>query len=342
MRKYGHVSDAKLVRAAWNGSRFVGRFASAVIFGFLLSGFAEEVRNVRNRPEFFRSKLQQDDIVFVDSGNAIQGGFVVRVNPANGEKTIISSGGWLQSPFAVAIESDGNLLVSDSGRVIRINPATAAQSCIAENSGNNLGQPCGLVVERPGSIIVANLTDVLRINVASRQIQTVYSGGSVAYPLGVAAALRNELIVLNRAVPSEIVCVSPNGAQRVLSRGGLLKSPQGVAVLDEWIFVTDVATADGNFGIGRVIAIDTRSGQQSTIAEGGYLRGPVGIAATKTGELIVADPYIINPDAPDQFDGGIVKIDPISGKQTLMTRGEGAFLNPGGVAVVPRIGTVNH
>ena len=53
------------------------------------------------------------------------------------------------------------------------------------------------------------------------------------------------------------------------------------------------------------------------------------------GELIVGDPYTINPDSRELYDGGIIRIDPVSGQQTLITRGQGSFVNPRGVAVVP-------
>jgi hypothetical protein len=53
------------------------------------------------------------------------------------------------------------------------------------------------------------------------------------------------------------------------------------------------------------------------------------------GQLIVADPYTINPQSPELYDGAIIRIDPATGAQTLVTRGRGSFTNPCGVAVVP-------
>ena len=95
-----------------------------------------------------------------------------------------------------------------------------------------------------------------------------------------------------------------------------------------------MATADGNFGLGRIIGINGQTGEQSIAAEGAYLSGPVGIAAMESGELIIGDPYATRLQSTEKFAGGIVRIDPITHKQTLLASGEGSFVNPRGVAIV--------
>jgi hypothetical protein len=135
-------------------------------------------------------------------------------------------------------------------------------------------------------------------------------------------------------IPPEIIRVNPNGAQTIIARGGLLNRPQAIAVHGEHIFVTDVATSDGDFGIGRVIDVDASTGEQSVAAAGEYLCGPVGIAVDDEGQLIVGDPYTINLDSPDRFDGSIIGINPQTHEQILIARGEGAMINPRGVAIV--------
>src|SRR5206468_1135393 len=99
--------------------------------------------------------------------------------------------------------------------------------------------------------------------------------------------------------------------------------------------------SDGNFGVGRVIHVDSRSGDQTVVSEGGYLVGPVGIAVDASGQIVVGDPYTINSESPDVYDGGIIRIDPVSGAQTLIARGHGSFVNPRGLAIVPN-GTPVH
>src|SRR5512137_408909 len=45
-------------------------------------------------------------VYYVDSGNAIHGGCVIRVNILTGERTIISRGGLLLMPFGVVVTSN--------------------------------------------------------------------------------------------------------------------------------------------------------------------------------------------------------------------------------------------
>jgi hypothetical protein len=119
----------------------------------------------------------------------------------------------------------------------------------------------------------------------------------------------------------------------------LLKNPQAIAVQGNDLYVTDVATADGNFGTGCVIHVDAQSGAQKMVSQGGELVGPVGIALDANSQLIVGDPYTINPGSPDiaagGYDGGIISIDPLTGIQSLIARGRGSFVNPRGIAIVP-------
>jgi hypothetical protein len=45
----------------------------------------------------------------------------------------------------------------------------------------------------------------------------------------------------------------------------------------------------------------------------------------------------MNPESPDLFDGGVIRINPMTGEQTLLARGEGGFVNPRGIAIVPSL-----
>ena len=61
-----------------------------------------------------------------------------------------------------------------------------------------------------------------------------------------------------------------------------------------------------------------KPGTQTVVSEGGNLVGPVGIAVDDNGQLIVGDPYTINPASQDLYDGGVIRIDPSTGAQTLL------------------------
>jgi sugar lactone lactonase YvrE len=289
------------------------------------------------------AKLQPGDIIYADSGNAVDGGFVIKVDPATGQKSVISSGANLRLPFDLVVDAQGQILVSDSGRLLRIAPDTGAQSVLVDNSSGLLGLPYGLALNRGGDVMAANLRAVVQVDALSGQVQTVSVAGNFVAPLGVAVAPDGQLLVLNVAASSQVIRVNPQtGNQRVVSEGGYLKRPQSIAVQGNDIYVTDVATPDGNFGIGRIIHVDAHSGSQTVIAEGGNLVGPVGITVDADGQLIVGDPYTIDPNSPDPSSGGyqgaILRLDPVSGAQTVLTRGEGGAVNPRGVAIVPRPG----
>ena len=292
-------------------------------------------------------KLNPGDILYADSGNALDGGFVIKLDANSGQETVLSSGGFLQLPFAPLIDSTGQIVVSDSGRLIRINPKTGIQTVIANNNRGLLGYPQGIALSQSGAILVANLQAIIQVNPVNGQVRTVSAGGSFVFPLDVAVASNGELLVLNIAFPSQIVRVNPQtGAQYVVSQGGYLKNPQAITVGGNDIYITDVATADGNFGVGRILRVDGLTGNQTVVSTGGYLVGPVGIAMDAKGQLIIGDPYTVNPLSLDLvnggYDGAIVRIDPATGEQTLLARGQGGYLNPRGVAVVPNLGLRGH
>src|SRR5439155_20915990 len=118
----------------------------------------------------------------------------------------------------------------------------------------------------------------------------------------IAVAVNIDIFVEDSLGP--IVRVDPvSGAQTLISTGGYLQRPQGIAVNGKNVYVTDVATEDMNFGVGRIIRIDQRNGNQTVLSEAGNLVGPVGITVAPNGDLIVGDPYTINPESADLFDG---------------------------------------
>src|SRR6266542_3339292 len=66
------------------------------------------------------SALKAGDIIYADSGNAIDGGFIIKVDPNSGQQTVIASGGNLSGPFDVAIDDNVQIIASDQGRLVRI------------------------------------------------------------------------------------------------------------------------------------------------------------------------------------------------------------------------------
>jgi streptogramin lyase len=281
--------------------------------------------------------FQAGDILYTDSFGA-----VFKITPATGERTTVASGDKLVQPFGIALDADGHVLVSDTGAlaIIRIDSRTGAQSILSR--GGRLGVPYGLAVEQNGDIVVANSQAILRVNPRTGEPTIVSEGDgfgpSGGYPLGVAVADDGDLIVVTGGQSGEVIRVDPkNGQQKRLSREGALKSPQALALNGDDIYVTDLATGDGNFGVGRVLHFDPRTGRPKEVSLGESLVGPVGIAVESDGRLVVADPYTKNPESRDLYDGGIIRINPQGGRQTLLARGSGNYVNPRGIVVIPAV-----
>jgi hypothetical protein len=128
--------------------------------------------------------------------------------------------------------------------------------------------------------------------------------------------------------PTGIIGIDPRtGAQSVVSRGGLFSLPTYITETPNGqLYITDLTA----FGTGAVFRVDPNTGQQSVLAKGAFLNGP-NVAAFVNGFLYVAD----------EGDGSgtihnIVRIDPATGEQTLLTTGGGGgFTVPTGMAVAP-------
>jgi sugar lactone lactonase YvrE len=302
----------------------------------LVSGSLDAFASRPLPPNKITRNLSRGDIIYADSGNALDGGIIVKVDPLSGEQVVLSSGGLLIQPFDPAIDQSGRIVVSDtSGRLIRVDPATGLQTLLTDNSAGMLGMPCGIGLDRRGGVLVANTQSIVRVDPVTGQIQPVSTGGHFMVPIGIAVAATGEIFVLNTGPVKQIIRVNPrNGSQSIVSEAGLLNNPQALALSGLDLYVTDVATPDGNFGIGRVLRVDVLTGTQTVIAEGGYLVGPVGISSDENGSLIVGDPYTLNPNSPTLFDGGVIKIDSMTGGQTLLVRGQGNHVNPRGIAVL--------
>jgi hypothetical protein len=210
---------------------------------------------------------------------------------------------------------------------------------LAENTDGALGMPCGMTVAKGGQLLMANTRSILQIDAATGQIQTFASGGNITIPISVAAGKSGDLFILNAGSPAQIVRLnSQTGAQVVVSRAGYLNNPQAITMFGNSLYLTDMTTAPGTLAVGRILEIDIRTGAQNVLAEGQYLVQPLGIAADENGELVVGDPSVVNEASPDLYDGGIVRINCMTGKQTLVARGNGGHVNPRGVLVVPPTG----
>jgi sugar lactone lactonase YvrE len=244
--------------------------------------------------------------------------------------------------MGVVLDQAGQMIVANEASLLRIDPQTGAQTVIRDTTGAP-GLFWNLALDRNGEILVAAETAILRVNPTTGDMQTVSSSNLLNMSLSVATggsrgseiyatSVRNEAGI--GWVGSIVLVDAKTGRQTLLADGGNLGFLLGIAVQNGDIFVTTVKGHDSNFGVGQVIHVDARTGKQTVVAEGGYLMRPAGISVDSNGQLVVADPYTMNPDSETLFDGAVIRIDPATGNQALVSRGQGSSLNPCAVTVV--------
>jgi streptogramin lyase len=181
-----------------------------------------------------------------------QQGEVIRVDPATGTQTVVSSGGNFADPSGIAVAANGDLYVADisalgAGAIFKVNPVSGAQTTVSSN--NNLATPSGIVLAANGDIYIAD-QDAL--------------GGSGA-----------------------IILVNPtNGNQTIVSHGNGFADPTWLTfVPDGSLLVTDE-----NYATGRgVIRVDPTTGNQTGLSQSGFSDRVSGIALQDTGHAVVAD-----------------------------------------------------
>ena len=119
-----------------------------------------------------------------------------------------------------------------------------------------------------------------------------------------------------------------------MADAGFLGFLLGITVQGNDIYVTGVQGNDQNFGVGHVVHVVANTSMQTLVSRGESLVRPVGITMDESGQLIVADPYTINLESADLFDGAIIRINPATGEQSLIARGHGSLVNPCSVTIV--------
>jgi sugar lactone lactonase YvrE len=226
-------------------------------------------------------------------------GAVLRVDPFMGSQTVVSQGGSLVDPAALALAPNGTIYVADNvgvaGRrsVVRIDPAGGAQTVVTE--GDKLCNPFGIALEADGDLLVAD-----------------YGA------FGAVTCARNSAGSVIRVDPA-------TGRQAVLSGNGLFSHPLGLAVepAGRILVANETSTAAG------VAAVDPVTGAQSAVtpnAPSDLLRLPARVALAPGGDLLVSDFEL------QDGRGGIVEVEPADGRQSLV-RGGAPFNRPLGITV---------
>lgn len=208
---------------------------------------------------------------------------------------------WVAYVVNSVVTRDGQ----QSAVLLRVNPATGGLEEVSRNSSSQ-----GTLFRHPYDVAVAP---------GAGSLYVVDMGEFAEGP--------------TPGADGRIIRVDPaSGAQAVVSAGGELVDPAGIAVApDGTLFVVE------NVGIGpardpAVVRIDPATGAQSVVTRGGNLCYPFGIALEPNGVLVVTDfgdlivggqPQI---DCPQNF-GAVYRVNPGTGAQSVLSVNQ--VLNPG-------------
>lgn len=254
--------------------------------------------------------LNKGDILVVDHSAAAA---VLRIDPVTGVKTVISSGGNLIAPRGVALEANGDVLVSDSaGLIVRVDPATGGQTVVS--SGGSLGELQHLVVEADGKILVVNRSELFRVD-PDTGAQVLLSSG-LPGTRGVAIEADDQILASGN---DDIIRVDPvSGTQSIVSSGGLLVNLHGIAVEANGDIIVAVPNTPA------LIRVDPITGAQTILSTGGLFAAPLDVAVEADGNIL----------AIDDITDAVIRVDPVSGAQSIVSS-NGSFGVPTGIAVFP-------
>jgi DNA-binding beta-propeller fold protein YncE len=214
--------------------------------------------------------------------------FLVALSLPTGTAPAAPDDPWLAYVVNSVVTRDGQ----QSAALLRVNPATGALEEVSRN-----GSAQGTLFRHPYDVTVA-------------------PGGGSLYVVDMGEFAEGA----TPAADGRIIRVDPaSGAQSVVSAGGELVDPAGIAVApDGTLFVVE------NVGLGpardpAVVRINPATGAQSVVTRGGNLCYPFGIALEADGNLIVTDFGDLAPqiDCSQNF-GLVARVNP-AGAQTLLS-----------------------
>jgi PKD domain len=228
---------------------------------------------------------------------------------------------WVAYVVNSVVTRDGQ----QSAVLLRVNPATGGLEEVSRNSSSQ-----GTLFRHPYDVAVAP---------GAGSLYVVDMGEFAEGP--------------TPAADGRIIRVDPaSGAQAVVSAGGELVDPAGIAVApDGTLFVVE------NVGVGpardpAVVRIDPATGAQTVVTRGGNLCYPFGIALAPNGVLVVTDFGDLIVGGQPQVDcepndfGAVFRVNPGNGEQSVLSVNQvpspgnllrgvfGAAVEPGGGVLV--------
>ena len=283
--------------------------------------------------------LDRGDILVADTDSLFAPGGVFAVDPVTGAQEWVAHGGRWHSRFGIALEGDGDILISNyysfggGPALTRIDAITGEETTVSSGVASS-----GMAVEADGDILLT-ATEVIRVDPQTGAQTAVTSGGAFVRPEGLALEADGDILVVDGGPYHEtgaLVRVDPaTGTRTIVSSGGSFVDPSGVAVEPDGMIV--VADPEAFEGSGGLIRVDPSTGAQTTLSSGGSFVDPRAVALEQDGDIVVADASAYPFSPPDDYPekGGLIRVDPASGAQSKVSS-SGGFGNPVAIAIVPQ------
>ncbi|HET8952900.1 MAG TPA: hypothetical protein VFN44_20420 [Solirubrobacteraceae bacterium] len=317
------------------------------------------------------AQLQAGDVLVVDNDvPPVSTGVLFRVDPQTGARTVLSNFG-AGNPTAVAVEADGDVLVTDTdagtdpaggtsewGALYRLGPERTILSDFGAGSATGR-TPRAVAVEPDGGILVINASGgtsnralLVRVDAdtGARSVVSDFGNGSQGSlgvePRGVAVEPDGEVLVIDAqaggAGQGELVRIDPHTGMRTsVSNFGAGadpgSNPTSLAIeADGRVLVTDEGHPSTT-PLGLLFRVDPLSGGRAILSDfntgADTGREPEGVALESDGQILVVDKH-----AGPLTHGMLFRVDPISGARSVVSDfGAGADQgnDPLAVAVVP-------
>jgi Tol biopolymer transport system component len=275
--------------------------------------------------------IHPGDIIVVTG--ALASARVIQIDPGTGSQTLISSGGLLGTPAAVAIEASGSILVVDGDRfgpngpkIVRVDPLTGAQSIVSARG--LLLNPHDIAIEPDGNLLIADFSapigygGIFRVNVQTGDQRDIFTAESQAFtPLSLALAPSGD-IFFSRALGffgTPLYRLDAVTGSAILVASDVGRGTDVVVDANGDVLVADGGTASGP---SRVLRVDPQTGSVDVVSAAGLFQFLTGIAISHEGVIFLTDQT-----------GAVFRVDPVTGDQTLVSSG-GLLGQPSGIAVV--------
>jgi streptogramin lyase len=251
------------------------------------------------------------NIIVADSSVAS----IIRIDPANGSQTTITSGNLLNQPTGLTIAGNGDLLVADmesccepaTGRVVRVDPNNGAQTLVS--SGASFVDPIGIEVEASGNILVAdfNARTLWRVDPSTGGQTALASFFPDGEPYDVTVAQDGNVFIVDHNDRAVIKVDPVSGVKTTVSSGGLFDQPVGIAIENSGnILVTD-------FTSNAIIRVDQSTGNQTIVASGiPALANPWGIAVVPAPAILAVAIDIKPGSSPNTINLGSNGVVPVA------------------------------